>query len=75
MDEPTLEEVRAAKAELLTRLAERFGFAGIGIGTHQGRLAVRVNWRRLPPAGELPQRVGKVEVTHHEVGDIRAQPE
>jgi hypothetical protein len=68
-----LDDVRQAKAELIERLKGLPNFVGAGIGVHNGRLVIRVNWRALPPEAHRPQRVGKIEVTHHEVGDIRAQ--
>jgi hypothetical protein len=73
MTELTLDDVRDAKAELIKRLKGRPDFVGAGIGLHNGRLVVKVNWRALPPETDRPQWVGKIEVTHHEVGNIRAQ--
>jgi hypothetical protein len=73
MSELTLDDVRDAKAELIKRLRGRPDFVGAGIGLHDGRLVVRVNWRSLPPEADRPQWVGKIAVTHHEVGAIRAQ--
>jgi len=70
MGEPTIEEVREAKAELIRRLIGHSAFAGAGIGQYDGRLVVNVNWRALPPEIDRPRRVGNVNVTHHEVGTI-----
>jgi hypothetical protein len=75
MGEPTLEEIREAKTELIRRLSGHSDFAGAGIGQNDGRFVVKVNWRALPPEADRPWRVGNVEVTHHEVGTIRAQSE
>jgi hypothetical protein len=75
MEEPTLEDIRKAKAELIRRLSGHADFAGAGIGQNDGRFVVRVNWRALPPEADRPRRVGNVAVTHHEVGTIRAQSE
>ena len=73
MDEPTLDEVRKAKTELIKLLRGRRDFAGAGIGIHDGHLVVKVNWRALPPENERPGSVGRLDVTHHEIGRIRAQ--
>jgi hypothetical protein len=73
MDEPALDDVRAAKDELIRRLKGHRHFAGAGIGRQDGRLVVKVNWRVLPPESDRPQHMGKIAVTHHEVGTIRAQ--
>ena len=73
MDAPTLDDVRSAKTELVQRLRSHGEFAGAGIGQQDGQLVVRVNWRVLPRDIDLPQRLGNVAVTHHEVGTIRAQ--
>ena len=73
MDEPTLEDIRDAKAELIKQLRGHADFAGAGIGQNDGHFVVKVNWRVLPPKADRPQRMGNVEVIHHEVGTIRAQ--
>ena len=75
MDLPTIEEARSAKAEIIDKLKDIEGFAGVGIGEHGGRFTVRVNWRMLPKDIKLPDRIGDIEVTHHEVGTLRPQAE
>jgi hypothetical protein len=73
MTDDALEKLRQAKAEMIERLAGRADFAGVGIGRHDGRLVLKVNWRALPPPADRPDKIGDVEVTHHAVGNIRAQ--
>lgn len=73
MTEPALEQLRKAKAEMIELLRGHADFAGAGIGRHDGRLVLKVNWRVLPPQAERPSKIGDVEVTHHAVGTIRAQ--
>ena len=75
MDLPTIEEARSAKAEIIEKLKNVKDFAGAGIGEHDRRFTVRVNWRILPKDIKLPDRIGDVEVTHHEVGSLRPQAE
>jgi len=75
MDVPTIEEARSAKAEIIEKLKDINGFAGVGIGEHEGRFTVRVNWRIVPKDIKLPDRIGGIEVTHHEVGSLRPQAE
>jgi hypothetical protein len=75
MGRPTIEDARSAKAEIIAKLKDLEGFAGAGIGEHDGRFTVRVNWRVLPKDIKLPDRIGDVEVTHHEVGSLRPQAE
>jgi hypothetical protein len=75
MDLPTIEDARSAKVEIIERLKDLKGFAGAGIGERDGHFTVRVNWRILPNDVKLPDRVGSVEVTHHEVGSLRPQAE
>ncbi len=71
---PTLDEVRAAKAELANRLKGHGELAGIGIGQRDGRLLVQVNWRVLPPEAAAIDRVGDIEVCHQVVGTVRPLP-
>jgi hypothetical protein len=68
---PTIEDVRAAKAEVSRLLKAHANFAGAGIGRAGDRLVVHVNWRALPEGVTLPERIGNVEVTHNVVGTIR----
>jgi len=75
MDVPTIEEARSAKAEIIEKLKDINGFAGVGIGEHEGHFTVRVNWRIVPKDIKLPDRIGDIEVTHHEVGSLRPQAE
>jgi len=71
---PTLDEVRAAKAEIAKRLEGHGELAGVGIGKRDGRLVVQVNWRNLPPEAAAIDRVGDVEIAHQVVGTIRPLP-
>jgi hypothetical protein len=73
MDDPTLDQVRAVKSEILRQFQGVKDFAGAGIGESGGRLSVRVNWRALPTDLTLPSSIGDVEITHHEVGNIAPQ--
>ncbi len=73
MERPTIDDARSAKAEIIEKLKDVKDFAGVGIGERDGRFAVRVNWRILPKDIKLPDRIGDVEVTHHEVGSLRPQ--
>ncbi len=75
MAAPTIEDARSAKAEIIEKLKDVKDFAGVGIGEHEGRFTVRVNWRNLPKDVQLPDRIGDIEVTHHEVGTLRPQAE
>jgi hypothetical protein len=75
MDDPTLDQLRAVKTEMLRQFAGVKDFAGAGIGESDGRLSVRVNWRALPTNLALPSSIGGVEITHHEVGNIVPQSE
>ena len=75
MDVPTIEDARSAKAEIIEKLKDVKDFTGVGIGEHEGRFTVRVNWRILPKDVKLPDRIGDIEVTHHEVGSPRPQAE
>ena len=75
MGGPTIEQVRDAKAEILRLFRDHAAFAGAGIGECDGRLIVRVNWRSLPTGLKLPEKIGDVEVSHHEVGEIAPQGE
>ena len=75
MDLPTIDDVRAAKTEIVAQLKSHQNFMGAGIGQHDGRLVVRVNWRALPTEMQLPNHIGKVEIEHFEVGAIRPQGE
>jgi hypothetical protein len=72
---PTIDEARTAKAEIIEKLKDLKGFSGAGIGESDGRFTVRVNWRTLPNDAKLPDRIGDIEVTHHEVGNLRPQAE
>ncbi len=72
---PTIEDARSAKAEIIEKLKDAKDFAGVGIGERDGHFTVRVNWRILPKDIKLPERIGDVEVTHHEVGSLRPQAE
>jgi hypothetical protein len=74
MSDDALEPLRQAKAALIERLRGHADFAGAGIGMHDGRMVLKANWRVLPPEAERPSRIGNIEVTHHAVGTIRAQP-
>jgi hypothetical protein len=71
MDLPTIDEVREAKAEIVRQLKSHAEFAGAGIGRAGDRLVLRVNWRALPTDLTLPERLGKVDITHNVVGTIR----
>jgi hypothetical protein len=73
MDLPTIDDARTAKTEIIDRLKDIKGFAGAGIGEHDGQFTVRVNWQALPSNVNLPDKIGDVEVTHHEVGTLRPQ--
>ena len=75
MGGPTIEQVREAKAEIVRQFRDLAAFAGVGIGECDGRLIVRVNWRSLPTGIKLPGKIGDVEVSHHEVGDVAPQSE
>jgi len=68
---PTIDDVRAAKAEVSRLLKSHANFAGVGIGRKDDRFVVHVNWRALPEGLKLPERIGNVEVTHNVVGTIR----
>ena len=71
MSDPSIDDVRKAKAEVL-RLLKGYGeFAGAGIGRAADRLVVHVNWRALPKDVNLPDRIGSVDVTHQVVGQVR----
>ena len=71
---PTLDEVRAAKAEIAKRLKGHGELAGVGIVSRDGRLLVQVNWRNMPPEVAAIDRVGDVEVAHQVLGTIRPLP-
>jgi hypothetical protein len=72
MDEPTLDDVRDAKAAVIRQLKKHGDFLGAGIGRGKdGRLVVQVNWRALPAGIERPERIGNVEVTHQAVGTLK----
>jgi hypothetical protein len=72
MDEPTPDEVRDAKAEVARMLKDHPDYLGAGIGRGpDGQLVVQVNWRTEPTGITLPQKVGKVTVTHQVVGSIK----
>jgi len=72
MDDPTLEEVRDAKAEIIRRLKGHGDFVGAGIGRgRDGKLVVQVNWRVAPAGLAPPARIGKVAVTHQVVGSLK----
>jgi hypothetical protein len=71
MTDPTIDDVRKAKAEVLRLLKGHSEFAGAGIGRAADRLVVRVNWRALPKNVNLPERIGSVDVTHQVVGKVR----
>jgi hypothetical protein len=73
MDGPTIEDVRKVKAAMVQQFRSNAAFVGAGIGERSGRFTVRVNWRTLPGGIQLPELVGDVEVSHHEVGDIKLQ--
>jgi hypothetical protein len=73
MDGPTLDEIRTAKTEIVRKFRDLEEFAGAGIGEKGGHLALKVNWRTLPKNLALPSSIGGVEITHHEVGNIRPQ--
>jgi hypothetical protein len=75
MNDHTLDEVREVKAELVKRLKGHANLAGVGIGLHNGKLVIRVNWRVLPSESERLEKLGDVEITHHEVGSVRPQSE
>jgi hypothetical protein len=75
MDGPTLDQIRAVKAEMLRQFQDISEFAGAGIGESGGRPCVRVNWRTWPKDLALPSSIGGVEITHHEVGNIIPQSE
>jgi hypothetical protein len=75
MDSPTMDQIRAVKAEMLRQFESVKDFAGAGIGESGGRLSVRVNWRVLPTNLALPSSIRGVEITHHEVGNIVPQSE
>jgi hypothetical protein len=75
MDDPTLDQIRNVKTEILARFKDVKEFAGAGIGESGGRLCIRVNWRVLPKNLPLPSSIGDVEITHHEIGNISPQPE
>ena len=72
MDEPTLDELRDAKAAVVRELKGHDGFLGAGIGRdHDGRMVVQVNWRAAPAGITPPAQIGNVAVTHQVVGTIR----
>ncbi len=73
MDGPTLDEVRDAKAEIVRLFQDIEEFVGAGIGESNGKFSVRVNWRVRPKNLPLPSFIGRVEITHHEVGNITPQ--
>jgi len=73
MSGPTIDQVRDAKAEIVRLFRDHAAFAGVGIGECDGHLVVRVNWRSLPIGVKLPEKIGDVEVSHHEVGDVGPQ--
>jgi len=75
MDDPTLDQIRTVKTEMLRQFRDVGDFAGAGIGECGGRLCVRVNWRVLPKDIALPSSMGGVEITHHEVGNAAPQSE
>jgi hypothetical protein len=75
LDQPTIDDVRAAKTKIIAQLKDYKDFAGAGIGQQGGRLNVRVNWRVMPTGVTLPDHVGDIEVVHQEVGAIRPQTE
>jgi hypothetical protein len=70
-----MEEVRAAKTQIVALLKSRDNFKGVGIGESGGELVLRVNWSELPKGVALPDRIGRVRVEHHEVGTPRAHGE
>lgn len=71
LDLPTMDEARAAKAEILALLKNRENFMGVGIGESNGALVLRVNWSTLPKGVALPDHVGRLRIEHHEVGTPR----
>lgn len=72
MDEPTLDELRDAKAAVVRELKGHGDFLGAGIGRdHDGRMVVQVNWRTAPVGITPPAQVGNVAVTHQVVGTLR----
>jgi hypothetical protein len=73
MDGPTIDQVRDVKAAIVRQFQNNAAFAGAGIGERGGHLTVRVNWRTLPSDVQLPELVGEVEVSHHEIGSVRRQ--
>jgi hypothetical protein len=73
MDGPTIDHVRDVKAAIVRQFENNAAFAGAGIGERDGHLTVRVNWRTLPSGIQLPELVGDVEVSHHEIGNLRRQ--
>jgi hypothetical protein len=73
LDQPTIDDVRAAKTEITAQLKDYKDFAGAGIGQQDGRLNVRVNWRVMPKGITLPHHIGDIEVVHQEVGSVRPQ--
>lgn len=72
---PTLDDARSVKTEMIEKLKDIEGFAGAGIGEYKGQFSVRINWRVLPKDLCLPEKIGDVDVTHHEVGSLRPQAE
>lgn len=73
MDGPTIEQVREVKAAMVRQFQDNAAFVGAGIGERCGHFTVRVNWRALPGGIQLPELVNDVEVSHHEVGNLKPQ--
>ena len=72
MDEPTLDELRDAKAAVVRELRGYDGFLGAGIGRDRdGRMVVQVNWRAEPAGITPPAQIGNVAVTHQVVGTLK----
>lgn len=72
MDEPTLDELRDAKAAVVRELKGHDGFLGAGIGRDRdGHMVVQVNWRAEPAGIPPPARIGNVAVTHQVIGTLR----
>ena len=66
-----IDDVRAAKEQIIGLLRHHADFAGAGIGREGNHLVVHVNWRSLPADIALPEHIGNVAVTHHVVGNIK----
>ena len=72
MDDPTLDELRDAKAAIVRQFKGIGEFAGAGIGRDKdGRLVIQVNWRAQPAGVVQPARIGNVAVIHQVVGVMK----